>query len=145
MKEIVGSNELKGAKIRECDLSGAELRSVNFSNVKITDAWLFNSDFSGDVRGLKINGVEVAPLIEAELDRRHPERTKLRATTVEQLRTAFDTVDDFWAPVIERAGKLSREKQHERVDGEYSFVETLRHLVFALDSWITRIVLQVAN
>ena len=40
MKEIVDSNELKDAKIRMSDLSGAQLRSVNFSNVTITDAWL---------------------------------------------------------------------------------------------------------
>jgi hypothetical protein len=30
---------------------------------------------------------------------------------------------------------------HERVDGEYSFVETLRHLVFATDAWVLRAVL----
>ena len=29
----------------------------------------------------------------------------------------------------------------EPVDGEWSFIETLRHLVFATDSWITRAVL----
>jgi uncharacterized protein YjbI with pentapeptide repeats len=145
MREIIGSDELKGASIRECDLSGAQLRSVNFSNVKIADAWLFNTDISGQIGGLKINTVEVAPLIEAELDRRHPERTKLRAKDVEGLRAAFDVVDEFWAPTIERARKLSPDKLHERVDGEYSFVETLRHLIFATDSWITRIVLQVPN
>jgi uncharacterized protein YjbI with pentapeptide repeats len=145
MKEIVGSNELKGAKIRDCDMSGAELRSVNFSNVTITDAWLFNADISGAIGGLKINGVEVAPLIEAELDRRHPIRTKLRATDIEGLRAAFDAVDEMWDATIERARKLPPAKLHERVNGEYSFVETMRHLIFAIDSWITRMVLQVPN
>ena len=145
MNEIVGSKEFKDAKIRDSDLSGASFRSINFSNVTITDAWLFNTDISGAIDGLKINGVEVAPLIDAELDRRHPERTKLRAKTVEQLRDAFDTVEQMWEPVVERARKLPPGKLHERVNGEYSFVETLRHLIFAADSWITRIVLQVPN
>ena len=30
---------------------------------------------------------------------------------------------------------------HESVDGEWSFVETLRHLAFATDAWIRRAVL----
>jgi hypothetical protein len=145
MKEIVGSDELKNAKIRECDLSGAQLRSVNFSNVTIADAWLFNTDISGAIGGLKINGVEVEPLIDAELDKRHPERTKLRATDVAGLRVAFETAEQFWDETIARARKLRPEQLHERVNGEYSFVETLRHLIFATDSWVTRIVLQVPN
>lgn len=145
MRELVGSKELKDARIRDCDLSGAQLRGVNFSNVTITDAWLFNTNISGAIGGLTINGVEVAPLIEAELDRRHPERTKLRASDVDGLRTAFDAIDEMWAPTIERARRLKPEKLHERVDGEYSFVETLRHLLFATDAWITRMVLGVPD
>jgi hypothetical protein len=30
---------------------------------------------------------------------------------------------------------------HERVDGQWSFIETLRHLVFATDAWVLRAVL----
>jgi hypothetical protein len=30
---------------------------------------------------------------------------------------------------------------HESVDGEWSFIQTLRHLVFATDSWIGRAIL----
>ncbi len=145
MREIVGSQELKNVRIRDSDLSGAYLRGVNFSNVKIEDAWLFNTDISGEIGGLKINGVEVAPLIDAELDRRHPERTKLRATTVSELREAFDTVEEMWSPTIERARALGPQKLHERVNGEYSFVETLRHLIFATDAWVTRMVLRVPD
>lgn len=145
MREIVGSDELKGAKVRDSDLSGAQLRGVNFSNVTITDAWLFNSDISGAIDGLKINGVEIKPLVEAELDRRHPERTKLRPKDLDGLRAAFDVVEEMWAETIERARKLPKEKLHERVGVEYSFVETLRHLVFAWDAWLTRMVLQVPN
>lgn len=145
MRELVGTNELKDARIRDCDLSGAQLRGVNFSNVTITDAWLFNTDIWGAIGGLRVNGVEVAPLVEAELDRRHPERTKLAAVDVAGLVTAFDTVDAMWAPTIERARRLPRERLHERVAGEYSFVETLRHLLFATDAWLVRMVLREPN
>lgn len=145
MRQFIGTNELRNARIRDSDLSGAQLRGVNFSNVTITDAWLFNTDISGAIGGLTINGVAVEPLIEAELDRRHPERTKLRPNDVEGLRAALDVIEDLWAPTIERARRLSTTKLHERVGAEYSFVETLRHLVFAWDAWLIRMVLQVPN
>jgi DinB family protein len=80
-----------------------------------------------------------------ELDRRHPERTKLRAKDVGGLRQAFDVVEDIWAPTIERARRLPSAKLHERVNGEYSFIETLRHLLFAWDAWLPRMVLRVPD
>jgi hypothetical protein len=145
MREFIGTDELKNANIRDSDLSGAQLRGVNFSNVKITDAWLFNTDISGAIGGLKINGVAVEPLVEAELDRRYPERTKLRPKDVDGLHAAFDVVEDMWAQTVERARRLPQPKLHERVGGEYSFVETLRHLIFATDAWLVRLVLRVPN
>jgi hypothetical protein len=71
-----------------------------------------------------------------ELDRAHPERTELRPTDVRGLQRAFDLVEEMWAPTIERARRLSREALHERVNGEYSFIETFRHLLFAWEAWL---------
>ncbi len=48
------------------------------------------------------------------------------------------------APVgaaIQRARVLPEDVLHERVDGEWSFIETLRHLVMASDAWVLRAVL----
>ncbi len=42
---------------------------------------------------------------------------------------------------MERARRLPPELLHERVDGEWSFIETLRHLVFATDAWVKRAIL----
>jgi len=41
---------------------------------------------------------------------------------------------------VERARLLPPDLLHESVDGEWSFIETLRHLVFATDSWIRRVI-----
>ena len=144
-REFISTDELKGALIWGCDLSGAVLRGVDFTNGRISDAWLMNTDISGDISGMKLNGVEVAPLVEAELDRRHPERLQLRPTDVAGLLAAFDVVEEMWAPTIERARQLPAAKLHERVAGEYSFVETFRHLLFAIDAWVIRMVLRVPN
>ena len=85
---------------------------------------------------MTVNDVEVAPLIEAELDRRHPERTKLRPRTAEQAREAWSVVEDLWAATRARALALPEAALRERVDGEWSFLETLRHLVFVTDVWV---------
>jgi hypothetical protein len=44
----------------------------------------------------------------------------------------------MWPSTVERARRLEPELLHERVDGEWSFVETMRHLVFATDAWVRR-------
>jgi hypothetical protein len=41
----------------------------------------------------------------------------------------------LWDGTIARARNLAAVLQHEFVDGEWSFIETLRHLVFATDAW----------
>ena len=71
-----------------------------------------------------------------ELDRRYPERIKLRPSDVPGMQQAFEVVDQMWAPTIERARRLPPPMLHERVNGEYSFVETFRHLLFAWDAWL---------
>lgn len=40
---------------------------------------------------------------------------------------------------------MARELLHERVDGAWSFIETLRHLVFATDAWVKRAMLGDAS
>ena len=40
-----------------------------------------------------------------------------------------------------RASALPEELLHERVDGEWSFIETLRHLLLVHDAWLRRAVL----
>ncbi len=90
--------------------------------------------------GLKINGIEVAPLIEAEIRRLHPVVNDLKPTTADGVRKGFGIVYDLWAKLVARAHELDEALVHERVGDEWSFVETLRHLVFATDAWILRVV-----
>ena len=131
---------LSGARLEDLDLSSARLHAPNFEGAKITDAWFYNADISGDLEGLRLNGVEVAPLVMAELERRSPERAKLRAADPAGLADAWVMVEDLWQSTIARARKLPEPLLYERVDDEWSFVETLRHLVLATDCWLRRMV-----
>ena len=103
-----------------------------------TETYLMDADISGDIEGLRLNGVEIEPLVRAELDRLYPDRVKLRASDVAGLREAWSMVERLWAATTERALRMSEADQRERVGGEWSIVETLRHLVFATDCWLFR-------
>jgi hypothetical protein len=138
--EFSDTDELRAARFTGVDLSGARFRSVDLTGVKMVDAVLVNADLSGLIDGLTVNGIEVAPLIAREMDRRYPERAKLFAADPEGLRAAWSAIETLWDTTLARAHALPEEKLHERVDEEWSFVETLRHLVFATDAWIFRVV-----
>ena len=43
--------------------------------------------------------------------------------------------------VVTRARRMDPDLLHQRVNGEWSFIETLRHLVFATDAWVNRAIL----
>jgi DinB superfamily len=66
----------------------------------------------------------------------------MRPTDPAGFREAWDVVERLWGVgTVERARRVDPELLHESVDGEWSFIETLRHLVFATDSWIRRAIL----
>jgi uncharacterized protein YjbI with pentapeptide repeats len=143
--EFTEADDLRGARFTQTDLSGARFRDVNLQDARIVGALLVNADISGLIVGLRVNGIEVAPLIEAELTRLHPERAELFASDPDGMRAAWSIIEGRWDETVTRARALPESKLHERVDEEWSFVETLRHLVFVTDAWISRPVLGAAD
>lgn len=133
--------DLSGARFRMVSLRGARMDGVDLSGLKVTGGWLDGVDISGALRDVRLNGVDVVPLVEAELDRRHPQRALMRPVDADGFRRAWQVLEGLWAGTVERARRLDPGLLHERVDGEWSFVETLRHLNFATDAWVRRAVL----
>jgi hypothetical protein len=76
--------------------------------------------------------------VEAELDRRHPVRRLIRSADPGDLREAFGQLRAGWAATLGRLGGMPGGLEHRRAGGEWSAVETLRHLVFVHDSWFRR-------
>jgi hypothetical protein len=140
-ERFVDTDVLRGARFERADLSGTTFRDVDLTGTKVTDAVLIDADISGLITGLKINDVEVAPLISDELDRRHPERVLLRSTDPEGLRLAWEAVEAWWRPTLELARSLPESCRQQRVGEEWSLVETLRHLIMVNDAWFGRAVL----
>jgi uncharacterized protein YjbI with pentapeptide repeats len=132
---------LTDARFRDVDLTNARFNLVDLSGVTIRGAALVNVDISGDIENLRVNGVDVVPLVEAELNRRYPGRVKMRPADSDGFREAWGILEPLWAQTVERARAMPPERLHERVEGEWSFIETLRHLVFATDAWVSRAIL----
>jgi DinB superfamily/Pentapeptide repeats (8 copies) len=131
----------EGSRVDDLDLSNVHLHGANLGGSRFTDAYLCGAHISGDIEGLRVNDVDIEPLVRAELDRRFPDRVKLRATDSEGLREAWSMLEDLWSTTTERASRLPEELQVQRVGGEWSFVETLRHLICATDCWLFRAIL----
>jgi DinB superfamily/Pentapeptide repeats (8 copies) len=132
----------RGASFTSADLSGARFRDCDLRQVKVVDSFLIDVSVSGFVGHLVVNDVDVTEFVNAELDRRHPERVQLRAMqTADDFRAMWDVIERLWSGTVARAERLPEPARHERVDDEWSFVETLRHLVFAIDAWASRTIL----
>jgi hypothetical protein len=130
--------DLRKARFVGADLSGVVMRGVQVDGAEIDAPWLLSDDAS-----LLVNGVDVAPYVEAELNRRFPGRAEQRATDPEGLRHAWAALERTWAATLDRAAAMPAGTVDVSVAGEWSFAQTLRHLVLATDMWLGRAVLEV--
>ena len=135
--EFVNVN-LRGARFRGADLSGAVLRAVDIQGAEIDAPWLFDDNGT-----LVVNGVDVVPFVDAELNRRFPGRAERFATDPAALRAAWTVLQSTWAATLERAAGMPAGTVDVSVGGEWSFAQTLRHLVMATDTWLGRSILEI--
>jgi hypothetical protein len=137
-----GSTRFRGARFDVMDLRGARLTDCDLTGVTIRDGCLIDVSISGYLSRLLINDIDVTGYVEAELDRRHPERVQLREVAdADGFRAMWDTIERLWAQASERASRLPENALAEQVNEEWSFGQTLRHLVFITDAWASRTVL----
>lgn len=129
--------DLSGARFRGAELGGVVMRGVDIGGADIDAPWLLEGD-----AGLRVNGVDVAPLVDAELNRRFPGRELRRAADPEGLREAWAALGTAWAGTVERVAGMPEGTADVQVDGEWSFAQTLRHLVLATDMWLGKAVLR---
>jgi hypothetical protein len=128
--------DLRDSRFVGSDLSGAVLRGVDVQVTEIDAPWLFDG-----TSFLRVNGVDVTPFVDAELDRRFPGRALRRAGDPDGLRTAWATLERSWEALLERAVGMPPGTVDISVAGEWSFAQTLRHLILATDIWLRKAVL----
>ena len=135
--EFVDAN-LRGARFVRTDLTGVVMRGVEVRGADIDAPWLLDGESV-----LLVNGVDVAPLVEAELNRRFPGRADRRAGDPAGLRAAWFSLESTWSAALERVAAMPDGTVDVSIGGEWSFAQTLRHLVMATDAWLRRAILEV--
>jgi len=148
MASFTGSDDLQGSKFVDVDLRGSRfvgsdltgvvMRGVQVEAADIDAPWLPDGETF-----FRVNGVDVIPFVEAELDRRFPGRSQRRAEDPDGLRAAWTSLERTWEATLERAAAMPDGTVDVSVDGEWSFAQTLRHLVLATDMWLRRAVLEI--
>ncbi|WP_035932785.1 DinB family protein [Knoellia aerolata] len=129
-KEFEGATfvnvSFKGATLRFADVSGVTMRGVDVDGLDIDSHDLFFGS-------LVVNGVDVVPLVDAELNRRFPGRELQKARTPEGLRAGWGAVQAAWqTTVLDTPPDLV----DAHIEDEWSLAQTLRHLILATDAWL---------
>lgn len=132
--------DLSGSTFRAASLSNVTIRGTDLHHVRMRGVELIDVDITGEIDGLRINGVDVTAYVAEELQRREPDLARMRPDDPAGFREAWDLVERRWDATVERARRLDPAQLHEQVDGEWSFIETLRHLSFATAAWVLRTV-----
>ena len=139
------NQDLSGARFRRVSLRDADMRAVDFKGARLRGVELVDVEIYGELENVVVNGVDIAPLVEAELNRRTPERAKMRADTADGFREAWAILERLWEATVDRARTFPPDALHRSVDEEWSFVQTLRHLNFATAAWVERMIIGNAS
>jgi hypothetical protein len=135
MGEEFEDRDLSDAVFWGVRLNGAMFRDVDFAGVRTHHVFLTDVEIDGFIDGLVVNGVDVTDYVHAH-DPWQPLRGMLLPTTASEVAAAWEALSVAWAKTIEEATTLAPEALEESVNGEWSFFDTLRHLVFVSDKWI---------
>lgn len=128
-KDFEGATFIKcdftNATIRFSDVRGMKIRSTDTNGLDIDDHDLFFGK-------LIVNGVDVVPYVNAELNKQFPGRELQSAQTHDGLREGWVAVQKAWQETIDETPEEWRDVQ---VNDEWSLSETLRHLILATNAW----------
>jgi hypothetical protein len=137
--------DLTGARFDRVSLRDAQMKAVDFNGSRMRGVELVDVEISGELHNVIVNGVDIAPLVDAELNRRTPERAKMRPDDSDGFRAAWAILERLWKGTVARAMTFPAAALHRNVDDEWSFIQTLRHLNFASAAWVERMVLGNAS
>lgn len=120
MVRFTAGDDLRDATFFRADLSGASFRDAGLTDVRMRGVDLSGADLDGMMSGLRIWGVEVEPLLTAELDRRHPERAIFTATDPERIRVGWALLEQMWERTVQRVREMPPGTPDVSVHDEFS-------------------------
>ncbi len=136
---------LNDASMHAVDFTGARVRGALFNGSRMRGVELAGVEISGELQNVVVNGAGIAPLVDAELNRRMPDRARMRPSDSDGFRAAWAILERLWEGTVARARTFPEAALHHSVDDEWSFIQTLRHLNFASAAWVGRMILGNAS
>jgi uncharacterized protein YjbI with pentapeptide repeats len=111
---------LRGATFTRVFFNDADMHAVHFTGARIHGA-LFNGtrlrgvelvdvEISGELQNVVVNGVDIAPLVDAELNRRMPDRARMRPDDGDGFRAAWAILERLWEGTVARARTFPRRR-----------------------------------
>ncbi len=128
-------HDLSGAVFWGVYLRNARFRDVDFTGVRTHHVLLHDVEFDGPIDQLVINGVDVTDYVN-QLDPWQPLRGMAEPAEAEGVRRSWAAFTSAWGDLISEVAALPPLEATVSVDGEWSFVQTVRHLLFVADKWI---------
>lgn len=116
------------------DLRDATFRDVDLTGVRVSHARLVDVAIDAEIDRLTVNGVDVTSYVN-ERDPWYRLRSRVRPSDPDGMRDAWQTFNAAWEEMIERGQGLTEAQRRASVDGEWSLLQTVRHLVFCIDKW----------
>jgi hypothetical protein len=153
MSETFEHRDMSGSCFLDINLANARFENVNlsgtlFDNVYMAGATVSNANLQGFcvkdayVAGMTVNGFSITELIDAEMDRRDPERLRLRIKDTSDPQAVREMVarleklrNNFCSMLRSKKADVLALRPAPK---EWSAIECVRHLVFAEDLYINR-------
>jgi hypothetical protein len=96
--------DLSGAHLTAVDLADAQFRGVDLSGTVMRGVELVNVQIYGEIVNVTVNGVDIGPLVNGELNRRYPDRAKMTPADPAGFVGAWDILELLWDEMTDTAG-----------------------------------------
>jgi hypothetical protein len=136
MAEAFEDKDFSGAVFWGVKLAGAQFRDTDFDGAHFFHTQWRNVNIDGEVHGLVVNGVDVTEFVNKS-DRWYPLRYQLSPSDAVGLRSSWNELKKEWSRLLSQVADATPSVAETSVDNEWSLLDTLRHLVFAMDKWFT--------
>jgi hypothetical protein len=103
---------LNDVQMRDVDLTGLQLRGALLNGCRMRGVELVDVDIHGELQNVVVNGVDIAPLVDAELNRRMPERALMRPDDSDGFREAWAILERLWEGTVTRARTMPEDTLH---------------------------------
>jgi hypothetical protein len=136
MAEVFEDKDFSGAVFWGVKLAGAQFRDTDFEGAHFFHTQWRNVSIDGEVHGLVVNGVDVTDFVNKN-DRWYRLRYQLSPSDAVGLRSSWNELTKEWSGLLSQVADATPSVAETSVDNEWSLLDTLRHLVFAMDKWFT--------